>query len=135
MRKIISAVLLCIMLFTFTACEKGKIADVKVNKVKSEIYSQKDIDEAINTTLKYFKKNFKGCTLTEIDYIGDDKIDEFKEWQKTYDKDEVIILISSFNVDSSGGDGSLNPNSTYTRWQWILARDENQNWKHMDHGY
>ena len=135
MKKIISVFLLCIMLFTFTSCGKGKIDDVKINEVKSEIYSQKDIDEAINTTLKYFKKNLKGCTLTEISYIGDDKIDAFKEWQKTYDKDEVIILISSFNVDSSGGDGSLNPNSTYTRWQWILARDKNHNWEHMDHGY
>ena len=49
--------------------------------------------------------------------------------------DEVIVLISSFDVDSSGGDGSLNPNSTYTRWSWILVRNKNGKWKHVDHGY
>ena len=135
MKKLISILLLFIMLFTFTACGKGKIADAKITKVKSEIYTQKDIDEAISTTLEYFKENFKGCTLTEISYIGDEKADEFREWQESYKKDEVIILISSFDVDKSGGDGSLNPNSTYTKWQWILARNENQNWEHMDHGY
>ena len=34
-----------------------------------------------------------------------------------------------------GGDGSLNPNDTYTGWQWILARNKGGKWKHKDHGY
>ena len=34
-----------------------------------------------------------------------------------------------------GGDGSFNPNSTYTGWNWILARDQGGKWSHVDHGY
>ena len=49
--------------------------------------------------------------------------------------DEVIVLLSSFDVDSSGGDGSLNPNSTYDNWSWILVRTSGGKWKHVDHGY
>lgn len=52
-----------------------------------------------------------------------------------YGADEVIILESSFETDGKGGDGSLNPNDTYTGWQWILARDNNGKWQHKDHGY
>ena len=46
-----------------------------------------------------------------------------------------MVLLSSFDVDSSGGDGSLNPNSTYDNWMWILVRSKNEEWKHVDHGY
>lgn len=46
-----------------------------------------------------------------------------------------IALLSSFDVDSSGGDGSLNPNSTYNDWKWILVRTNGGQWQHVDHGY
>jgi hypothetical protein len=58
--------------------------------------------------------------------------------QTTYvitDGDEVIVLVSSFDVDETGGDGSLNPDSTYTKWMWIMARQEGGKWQHVDHGY
>lgn len=35
----------------------------------------------------------------------------------------------------AGGDVSLNPNSTYTRWEWILVRSNGGSWRHVDHGY
>ncbi|MCC3868520.1 hypothetical protein K0039_09925 [Terrisporobacter mayombei] len=58
------------------------------------------------------------------------------EWAKQYNSDEAIILLSNFDVDSSGGDGSLDPNSTYTDWQWILVRDrENSKWTLKTWGY
>lgn len=48
----------------------------------------------------------------------------------------VIALLSNFDVDSSGGDGSLNPNSTYSNWNWILIRDSKTGiWKVDDWGY
>ena len=43
--------------------------------------------------------------------------------------------VASFDVDSSGGDGSLNPNSTYSDWKWILVRTNGGHWQHVDHGY
>lgn len=76
-----------------------------------------------------------GCTLTEIYYAGDDTSKEFQDLADRHDADEVIVLLSSFDVDSSGGDGSLNPNSTYHGWMWILARPYEGSWQHVDHGY
>ncbi|KGR76283.1 hypothetical protein CD33_06985 [Ureibacillus sinduriensis BLB-1 = JCM 15800] len=55
---------------------------------------------------------------------------------KNIDPGNVIGLVSNFDVDSSGGDGSLEPNSTYTEWNWILIRDGKPNkWRVDDWGY
>ncbi len=68
-------------------------------------------------------------------YPGDACADEFNEWAKQYDADEAIVIESSFDVDASGGDGSLNPDSTYDDWKWILIRNNGGDWEHADHGY
>lgn len=83
----------------------------------------------------YFSSEFDGCTLTKLYYSGDTYADEFNKWAEQYDADEAIVLLSSFDVDSSGGDGSLNPDSTYDDWQWILIRNDGGYWVHADHGY
>ena len=101
----------------------------------SELYSQEDIVSAIETITEEFRKEWKGCTLTDIYYAGDDKSKAYQEWADRYDADEVIVLLSTFDVDSSGGDGSLEPNSTYDAFNWILVRNDGGNWKHVDHGY
>lgn len=131
---LLSATILFI-LCSCTAVRFGDIGDVQITKAESHIYTQDEIDSAIKTIKNYFKLNFGGCKLLAIGYAGDDSAKEAKEWAQTYGSDKAIILISDFEVDSSGGDGSLNPNSTYTEWKWILVKDNNGLWKHADHGY
>ncbi len=103
--------------------------------VESEIYTSDDISSAIETIKKEFDKDWKGCTLKEIYYAGDETSKDYQDWADRNDADEVIVLLSSFDVDSSGGDGSLNPNSTYDKWMWILVRTNGGKWQHVDHGY
>ena len=127
--------LLCIFLSIGLCACGGEIALEKTYEVESELYSQKDISSAIDTIKSEFRKNWSGCTLTEIYYAGDEYSENHKDWAERNNADEVIVLLSSFKVDSSGGDGSLNPDSTYKNWSWILVRNKNGNWKHVDHGY
>ena len=103
--------------------------------VKSKIYTSNDIKSAIETNVKEFAKDWKGCTLKEINYAGDETSKEYQDWADRSDADEVIVLLSTFDVDSSGGDGSLNPNSTYDNWNWILVRTDGGKWQHVDHGH
>lgn len=123
------------MLFGFCACNEEKTDGVKVPFVQSQIYSQEDIFSAISIITEEFKKEWNGCTLTEIYYAGDDVSAEYQDWADRHNADEVIVLLSSFDVDSSGGDGSLNSDSTYDNWSWILVRTTGGEWKHVDHGY
>lgn len=114
----------------------GDIDNVQISyEESSEIYSDDDIDAAYKTILDYFSSEFEGCALTKLYYPGDTYTDEFNELAEQYGADEAIIIMSSFDVDSSGGDGSLNPDSTYDNWQWILTRNTGGEWEHIDHGY
>ena len=135
MKKVFVIVLLIgIMIFGLFACG-GNVRNVEVEPYESELYTEKDIESAIRVTKRYFMGNFSGCTLTTLSYAGDKASEGHIEWAERHDADEVIVLKSSFDVDASGGDGSLNPNSTYNGWLWILVRDEGGRWRHVDHGY
>ena len=134
MKKIVCIMLGILLVFSLCACG-GNVRGVKTHHVDSEMYSQDDINSAIDTIKKEFKSDWKGCTLTEIYYAGDDCSKDHQDWADRNNADEVIVLLSSFDVDSSGADGSLNPNSTYDNWNWILVRTNGGQWQHVDHGY
>ena len=134
MKKIVCAMLCILLVFSLSACG-GNVNEVNTHNVESEIYSEEDIASAIDTIKKEFKSNWNGCTLTEIYYAGDDSSKDHQDWADRNNADEVIVLLSSFDVDSAGGDGSLNPNSTYNDWKWILVRTNGGQWQHVDHGY
>lgn len=138
MKKILSVLLCGAALLLLCACG-GDVSSVKTHEEASEIYDKTDIDSAINVIINEFGSVWDGCTLREIYYAGDEKTlaetHYYLEKIKLYDADELIVLLSTFDVDSSGGDGSLNPNSTYNNWSWILVRSSGGSWKHVDHGY
>lgn len=137
--RISALVLSLVMMFSLAACTingGGNVKNVRILESEtSEIYSEKDISDAVSVAINYFHKGFGGCTLTSIGYAGDEKTLALAEWAEEKGYDQVIVLTSSFDVDGSGGDGSLNPNSTYDQYQWILVRNEGGSWNHADHGY
>lgn len=134
MKKIIRLILCAAAALFLCACG-GRVDTVETHEVSSEIYSQEEIAAAVDVIKKEFGRRWKGCTLTEIYYAGDEKTADHQEWADRNGADEVIVLISSFDVDSTGGDGSLNPDSTYKNWMWILVRTNGGEWVHVDHGY
>lgn len=128
---IIVLVLYCVDTFMF-----GNVKNVNQTIKKSEVYSEKDIERAMATVKRQFKFGFKGCTLTDLWYDEDISLSSASSWAGQYNADEAIVLLSNFDVGSSGGDGSLNPNDTYSDWQWILVRDKgSENWKLKTYGY
>ena len=114
---------------------KGNVKRAVTQPVSSEIYTEDEIESAIRTAKDYFHDHFGGCTLTEISYAGDERNAGEAENASKYGMEEIIVLISAFDVDGSGGDGSLNPNSHYEGWLWILGRRDGGGWAHLDHGY
>ena len=103
----------------------------RLNEVKSEYMV---VCGLCNRKLEDNFKDWKGCTLKEIYYAGDNEA-RFKEITQQYGGKEAIVLKSTFNVDETGGDGSLNPNSTYEDFSWLLIRNQQGEWQEVDHGY
>lgn len=133
-RKIMSLMISLVMFFSIPACGDN-IKNINVIDVESKIYTEDDIHSAIQIILEEFNKSWNGCTLKEIYYAGDETCQDYQDWADRNGADEAIVLLSSFDVDSSGGNGSLNPNSTYEGWNWILVRSIGGQWRHVDHGY
>lgn len=130
MNKIIFFLCLILVMFSLVACKQvGKTNNVVVNVEKSDKFSEEEINDAINCVKEKFK-DFEGCNLTRLWYDEEQSNNLIKSYLK-YGKgkgngvkvENVIVLLSSFTVDSSGGDGSLRPNSTYSNWHWTLIRD------------
>jgi len=126
---------------------------VELGGVRNDIGLDLDIGESIKFTNveimsavdMVFEKftDFTGCELTHLWY-DEEKSETFINGYMTSGRGQgngilrknVIVLLSNFDVDSSGGDGSLNPNSTYYDWNWILVRDnESDSWRVDDWGY
>lgn len=133
-RIIILIILVLIIVSVLYSCT-GHTMIAKTSEYTSEMYTDSEIEAAIDVAKQYFRLHFYGCTLTEITYAGDEESKGYRDWALRNDADEVIVLISSFDVGPSGGDGSLNRNSTYTDWKWILVRKTGGKWQHADHGY
>ena len=135
MKRVLACILLCLMLLMLTACGGGDVGVISMGDMSSEVYTPSEINSGIGTVLDYFRKEFKGCSLKELAYIGDEKNNDYLDFATRNGADEVLVFTSTFDVDESGGDGSLNPNDTYRNWKWILVRTEDGKWEHVDHGY
>jgi len=143
MKKMIFFLCLILVAFSLVAYKQaGKTNNVAVNIEKSDKFSENEINNAVNCVKKKFK-DFRGCNLTKLWY-DEKKSNNFIEGYLSNGKgsvngvkvENVIVLLSNFNVNSSGGIGGFNPNSTYSNWNWILIRDSKTgNWKVDDWGY
>ena len=59
MKKLITFVLALVCVFSLAACG-GNVKDVKITDCLSEIYSDAEIESAIDVAIDYFQKNFGG---------------------------------------------------------------------------
>lgn len=121
----------------------GRIDKVKYDAVHgSSLFTDEEINSAIEAVKKKFL-DFEGCTLTEIHFDEEKSkayakhyVENGKGSQKGITENNVLVLLSSFTVDETGGDGSLNAGGNYTGWNWILIRDsEDADWVVDDWGY
>ena len=131
--KVFLSLMLCLVLLT--ACGGGNISEVGRQMGESAHYSKAEIARAMDQVEDHFRNEFDGCKLLNLRYDEEKTLAEAEEWAAQYGADEAIVLLSDFEVDSSGGDGSLNPDSTYRNWKWILVRSGNGAWELKTWGY
>lgn len=124
-----------ILVSLLAGCARGDVSNVQKIVGRSAVYTAQEIESAMDLAIDHFRREFEGCTMTEISYEETVSERSASAWVQTYAAEECIVLLSSFDVDSGGCDGSLNPNSTYTKWQWVLVRSDNAAWELKTWGY
>ena len=120
---------LLLAILTILLCGCGNVKHVQiVRNEPSELFSDRDIQQAIAAVKRYFRLVFSGCTLTRLEYAGDERT-------RQEGNGPAIVLYATFDVDASGGDGSFEPNTTYDHWGFILKKNIFGAWRVADFGY
>lgn len=142
MKKLIISLGLILAILSLVACNQEKISnDIKIDISKSTKFSKDEINEAIDCVKNNF--SFPASTLTKIwydeeksNYLVETYLKNGQGSVNGVSPENVIILLSNFDVDGSGDNPVLEPNSTYTDYQWVLKRDnETSAWEIDDCGY
>lgn len=136
MKKILCMLLpAVIMVLCLCACRSipGDVSKLTIIPKESQLYTQDEINAALEATKAHFKKNYNDCTLKEIYYVGDQELQGWQNWAVDYDADDILVFRSTFDVGPHP-DIAMNKNSTYERWKFILAREKGHEWKVVDAG-
>ena len=142
MKKIVIYLSMILMIFSLVGCnQNNKPTNIKVDIGESTKFSKEEIDNAVDCLKRSF--DFEACTLTKIYYneeISNTAVEDYLQFGNgsvnKVKAENVIVLLSDFDVDNSGDNPVLNPGETYTNYNWILIRDDkNSNWKVDDCGF
>lgn len=142
MKKIVIYLSMILMIFSLVGCnQNNKSTNIKLDIGESTKFSKEEIDNAVDCLKRSF--DFEACTLTKIYYneeISNTAVEDYLQFGNgsvnKVKAENVIILLSDFDVDNSGDNPVLNPGETYTNYNWILIRDDkNSDWKVDDCGF
>lgn len=142
MKKIVIYLSMILMIFSLVGCnQNNKSTNIKLDIGESTKFSKEEIDNAVDCLKRSF--DFEACTLTKIYYneeISNTAIEDYLQFGNgsvnKVKAENVIVLLSDFDVDNSGDNPVLNPGETYTNYNWILIRDDkNSDWKVDDCGF
>ena len=141
MKRVLVFLLSIISILGLIGCGK-KTPEVRIDYGTSSIYTQKDMNAALELIKKEFD-TWNGCEMHSISYSSDDECSEsniawMNELEAANDEKKIftqcIMFKSDFHSPKKGG-GAWNADDEYTDWQWWLARTDGGQWKLMTWGY
>lgn len=142
MKRVATYLIMILIVLILIGCDQGdKYTNLTVDIGESINFSDEEINKAVDCLKSNF--DFEACTLTKIYYDEKKSTTAAKNYlqfgkgsENKVKAENVIVLFSDFDVDGSGKNPVLEPNSTYTDYNWILIRDDkSKNWKIDDCGY
>ena len=132
MKRIFSLFLISALLLSLSSC--GTLNFVDIEEFSSEIYTERDIADAMEVVLE----EFLGKTdriLLNLSYIGDSKIADYEDWADRNGADDVIVFLTDYYVSFFSDTPTQNTASEYENWKFILVRTDGGEWEIVDQGY
>lgn len=121
------ALLLCGCMF------QGNVNHVRKDVGESAVYTEAEIEAAMDTVLRHFRRNFEGRTLLQLYYEEDTARNH--AFALDYNEEQCIVLLSSFETGPDSAGMGLNDNDIYNHWSWILTRSDGGDWTLRSWGY
>ncbi len=144
MKKIVSLCLLAASVCGLIGCGKDSVSDVKIDYGDSSVYSEEEMDEAIEVIKDEFSTGqWRGFELQNVSYSSDDKCDldnngwlrELAEANNLSDDFTQCIMFESDFHTPENASAEWNPDTDYTDFQWWLVRTDHNEWKLLSWGY
>ena len=132
MKKILSLLLIFVLFLFLTSC--GTLNFVDIEEFSSEIYTDRDIADAMEVVLEDFQGK-KDRILLNLSYIGDSKLADYGDWADRNDADDVIVFLTDYYVSFFSDTPTQNTASEYENWKFILVRTAGGEWEIVDQGY
>ena len=132
MKRIFSMLLISALLLSLTSC--GTLNFVDIEEFSSEIYTGRDIADAMEVVLEEFQGK-KDRILLNLSYIGDAKIADYRDWAVRNNADDVIVFLTDYYVSFFSDTPTQNAGSEYENWGFILVRTDGGEWEIVDQGY
>ena len=132
MKRIFSLFLIFVLLLSLTSC--GTLNFVDIEEFSSEIYTARDIADAMEVVLE----EFQGKTdriLLNLSYIGDSRLADYEDWADRNGADDVIVFLTDYYVSFFSDTPTQNTASEYENWNLILVRTNGGEWEIVDQGY
>ena len=122
MKKFLLILLAAVLALSLSGCGIPFTAKKIIDD--SKIYSERDIEKAMNLVYRQFAF-FEGCVLLELEYDEEYSTERMNGWVEQYDADEAIVLRSKF-IDLRKGT---------LEWNWTLVRARGGEWELKTYGY
>ena len=132
MKKILSLLLIFVLFLSLTSC--GTLNFVDIEEFSSEIYTARDIADAMEVVLEEFQGK-KDRILLNLSYIGDSRLADYRDWADRNGADDVIVFLTDYYVSFFSDTPTQNPASEYENWKFILVRTNGGEWEIVDQGY
>ena len=122
------------LLFLLTSCSPKLEENIGV----SEYFSATEIQAAINTVKLEADTYLSVADLTELTFDEDISQQIITDYLPTietidYTNENTVVLYSEFQT--KGSSGSLDPNTHYENYYWVLTQQDNQDWEIIFNGF
>lgn len=115
--------------------EIGNIDNLKVTLGKSDLYTKKELQSAVDYILGRFQVDFIDCVMTELNYDEAFSLSQCQVWADQYDADEAIVFTCTFNTTENYQELVMEPGQVCEGYNWILTRNEGEDWTLQTWGY
>ena len=111
----------------------GDVRNVERITAESTLYTQEEIDAAMDIAIKTFSQGFEGCKLLTVAYDEEETLAEIQRQRERHGELKLMVLVSSFHAGENA-EGGFERNMTYSGWKWILQYGD-EGWKMINWGY
>ena len=115
--------------------EIGNIDNLKVTLGKSDLYTKKELQSAVDYILGRFQVDFIDCVMTELNYDEAFSLSQCQVWADQYGADEAIVFTCTFNTTENYQELVMEPGQVCEGYNWILTRNAGEDWTLQTWGY